>query len=68
MTFKHEIIAQSVNQQDWKCVCTVWSRLKLLMCSSCHITGTDISRATKEITNAIMMLKATMVSNVIAIM
>jgi hypothetical protein len=32
-------------------------------CSLCHITGDDISRTTKGIINAAMVLEATMVSS-----
>jgi hypothetical protein len=32
--------------------CTVWNKLKFQRCHSCHITGDDISRATKGISNS----------------
>jgi hypothetical protein len=45
---------------------TLWSTLKFQRCSLCHIKGDDISRATKGITNATMLSKTTVLSNVTA--
>lgn len=44
--------------------CSVWSTLKFLRNSSCHITGGVISRVTKRITNAAMVSKTLVVSNI----
>jgi hypothetical protein len=46
-------------------MCTLSSTLKFEKHISRHITGVDISRTTKEITNATMASKATVVSKVI---
>jgi hypothetical protein len=46
--------------------CTLWSTLSFQRCPSHYTTGDDVSRATKGITNATMISKATMVSEVIA--
>jgi hypothetical protein len=35
--------------------CTLWSTLKFQRCTSSHITGGDVTRETKEITNATMV-------------
>jgi hypothetical protein len=47
--------------------CTLWSTLKFQRCSLRHIMGDDFSWATKRITNAIMISKATMISKVIVV-
>jgi hypothetical protein len=39
-----------VTRLEW---CTLWSKIKFQRCSSCHITGNDISMATKEINSTV---------------
>jgi hypothetical protein len=43
-------------------MCDVWSTLKFKICSLRHIRSYDVSRATKGITNATMVSKATVLS------
>jgi hypothetical protein len=40
---------------------TASSTLKFQRCPSCHIVGVDVNRASKGVTNATIVTKATMV-------
>jgi hypothetical protein len=44
---------------------TLWSTLKLQRLFLPHIVGVDVSRATREITNVIIVSKATIISKII---